>query len=184
MKYRALALTATLALAACGGGSDGQSISTEPDPVVADDAVEEFAGPSIDAAAVCAALPVDRIEALFGFAEFFSGGPSTLEGRASCEYSASNEDASVLVNASVSIENEGGAAGFAATVEKWEAIGDVVPTAGTGDDAVTVTDSIGHEFMFVLNGDRVLAIRASTVSSDKSIVDVLPEMAELAVAAL
>ena len=188
----ALAVTASLLLAACGGGSDdAETGSTEPDPEVsADDSGDdsasdaEFAAASIDSAAVCAALPDADVGPLFDWAEFFFGEPAFDEERTQCNYTATNGDASILVNAGIKIENEGGADGFAAQVEKWEAIADVEAAPGFGDDAVIVTDANGHESMFVLDGDRVLHITASTASSDKSIVDVLPGMAELAVAAL
>lgn len=180
MNYRlkSTAVVAMLVLTACGG-SDGGSAGSGSDSDGPAGAEVEFPVATMTGEETCAALPLEEMQALIDFAEYFN--PAAIDTPPRCILTVTNGDASQTLNGFVSIANEGGQAGYDFYLQQFGASPETVSVSGIGE-AASLLPASNPPLIVVLKGDRVIEVGA--FSKDGVEPALHEQLAKLAVSGL
>jgi len=174
MKLATLAKTAAigaamvLVLAACGGSGDGGDSGSGSGSGSSD-----FAPPSLTSSEICESIAVGDMVAAMGAEDAFPESSSTGNGCFYTFISAGNNVGDVTVT----LENNGGRAGYEAFVDDWENRGDVTALSGIGREASLIENASVRKVVF-FDGAWVFTINGPASSSFAFTADAAQRVAE------
>ena len=170
-RVAAIGAAMVLMMAACGdgGGEDsapgsannGKSAATDFDP------------PSLTSAEICDTLPVGDMVAAMGADDAFS---EASPGGSGCFFTFISGDTNAG-DVTVTLENNGGRAGYEAFVAEWSSRGEVSALSGIGAEASLIENSSVRRVVF-FDGAWVFSVNGPASSSFSFTADAARRVAE------